>query len=407
MIICSTVMLVGFLPPHPGGFQGRAYEREPDGGIGPTIPGVEIIFLKEDGSTSRRVTTDDAGLYRVSLGKGRYWVTATHPDYEDYASAPGFFVVTEEGYQTGNVFLREPRVTTVLLVRHAERGNDHLTHEGEERRDKLAEVARKAGVTAIYATSATRTQQTVQSLAELWKTDVITEDNAVTLVNDRILAEHRGDVVLVASHSGGFGYGGSFSTVPNVIEALGASGCHGAVHEYDNLYVVSRAVDDASETNVVNLQYGRGDEPVPPDSVVCMNHMITILLVPHAELGDPGESRGNELAHVVRKAGVTGIYGPSPAREPVKSLASELGLQVSPYSPDDVPGLVGKVLSDHAGEAVVVAGDKSAMSEMIRELGGSPYPPIFPNERDSLFVLTLLEPGDTRVLSLQYGEPSP
>jgi hypothetical protein len=39
------------------GFQGFAYERNPDGSIGPKIAGVEITFLSEDGSLTKRVTT--------------------------------------------------------------------------------------------------------------------------------------------------------------------------------------------------------------------------------------------------------------------------------------------------------------------------------------------------------------
>jgi hypothetical protein len=34
-------------------------------------------------------------------------VTATHPDYEDYSTAPGFLVAAGEGYQTYNIFMKK------------------------------------------------------------------------------------------------------------------------------------------------------------------------------------------------------------------------------------------------------------------------------------------------------------
>ncbi|NIM17839.1 MAG: hypothetical protein GTO45_38170 [Candidatus Aminicenantes bacterium] len=40
----------------------------------------------------------------------RYVVTAKHPGYQNYSSAPGFFVVTGSGFQTGNIFLKKIRI---------------------------------------------------------------------------------------------------------------------------------------------------------------------------------------------------------------------------------------------------------------------------------------------------------
>jgi hypothetical protein len=83
------------------------------------------------------------------------------------------------------------------------------------------------------------------------------------------------------------------------------------------------------------------------------------------------------------------------------------GLQVNPYNSDDVQGFVNQLLSDHAGEVVVVAGQDDTVSEIIKELGGSPIPPIFENEYDNLFVITIYKTGEAKVVNLQYGKPSP
>jgi hypothetical protein len=86
------------------GFGGFSYERNPDGSIGPKIPWVEITFVSEDGSFTRNTITNGSGYYRVPLPPQRYVVTAAHPDFHTYGPI-GFFVVTGNGYQTGNFFL--------------------------------------------------------------------------------------------------------------------------------------------------------------------------------------------------------------------------------------------------------------------------------------------------------------
>jgi hypothetical protein len=72
---------------------------------GVKIPRVRITFVSEDGSVIEEVTTDNCGSYRTSLSEGRYVATATHPDYEDYSTAPGFLVAVGEGSQACNIYL--------------------------------------------------------------------------------------------------------------------------------------------------------------------------------------------------------------------------------------------------------------------------------------------------------------
>ncbi len=99
--ICSMVILAGCYD-----LEGTVFERKPGGGIGQKIPGVEITFTSEDGSITKTITTDNTGSFNISLSTGRYVVTATHPDYEDYTSAPDYFVVTGDGNQIGNLFMK-------------------------------------------------------------------------------------------------------------------------------------------------------------------------------------------------------------------------------------------------------------------------------------------------------------
>jgi broad specificity phosphatase PhoE len=390
-VFCCVMLLAGCLD----GYQGLVTEET----SGNRIPNVDIRFVSEDGSTVKSKTSDSNGYYKITLDQGRYWVTAAHPDYEDYSSIPGFFVVTGDGYQTGNIFLREPRVTTVLLVRHAEKASEAddapLTPEGEARARKLADVVRRAGVTAIYTTDTVRTKGTVQPLADSLKLDPIIYADLTWLVN-QILSENNGDVVLVVGHS---------PTVPEIARRLGADFPVRYIEDFDNLLTVTRKTDEA---NVVNLQYG---EPSPPGASGSFPGelsypMTTILLVRHVEGGSAGEARAEKLSHVALKAGVAAIYA-SPTQETVRPLADICGLPVNSYNPDDVQGLLNEILSDHAGKAVVVAGHRGILLEIITKLGGSPFPILYNNEHDNLVVLTVCETGAAKVVSLEYGEPSP
>lgn len=92
------------------GFQGHAYERKSDGSIGPKLGGVKIRFKSEHGGFVKLVQTNRSGFYKIALKKGRYYVSASRPGYLPYSSAPGFFVVTGNGFQTGNIFLKKKQL---------------------------------------------------------------------------------------------------------------------------------------------------------------------------------------------------------------------------------------------------------------------------------------------------------
>lgn len=101
-----SLVSVGSAPAQDAGRQGRVYERLPDGGIGPAIPGAAVQFIAEDGTLAGRATTDTNGSYRVLLDPGRYRTTAKATGYETYTSGDGVTVVSlEDGITTRNFFL--------------------------------------------------------------------------------------------------------------------------------------------------------------------------------------------------------------------------------------------------------------------------------------------------------------
>jgi len=145
-------------------------------------------------------------------------------------------------------------VTTVLLVRHAERDNGGLSQAGLERAERLAHVAAKAGVSALYTTDTERTKATIQPLAEHLGLDPriygVSSSQEIKAFAASLTREHPGEVILVVGHN---------PSVPDTIDALGGDprdcSIGTANDEFDDLCVVT--IDGAGRVNVVNLQYGQ------------------------------------------------------------------------------------------------------------------------------------------------------
>ena len=115
---------------------------------------------------------------------------------------------------------QESSVTTVVLVRHAEKeaepaADPPLTAEGKARAEVLADMLTDAGVSAVFTTQWERTRATGQVVAERVGAELIVTPSGgayPTAVAERILADYAGTTVLVVSHSNRIGA---------IIEALG------------------------------------------------------------------------------------------------------------------------------------------------------------------------------------------
>ncbi len=157
------------------------------------------------------------------------------------------------GLLTAAYFVADRPVTTVILVRHAEKNiepnnpNPALTPAGQERVQTLVRMLGESGITAIYATQYLRTQGTARPLADRLGLTLNQLDarNVEELVR-QIKSNHLGGVAFVAGHS---------NSVPAVISALGG----GALpeipeQEYDNMFIVT--VQRFRKAKVVKLKYG-------------------------------------------------------------------------------------------------------------------------------------------------------
>ena len=106
---------------------------------------------------------------------------------------------------------RDEAVTTVVVVRHAEKGTEPkadppLTAAGEQRATQLVEAISGLTFTAALSTDLTRTRSTAAPLAARFSLTLELTDPKASDVAEAVLQRHRGQTVLVVGHS---------NTVPN------------------------------------------------------------------------------------------------------------------------------------------------------------------------------------------------
>lgn len=160
----------------------------------------------------------------------------------------------------------EAKVTTVFLVRHAEKANEPgpdppLSEAGKQRAEALARLLQSAGVKGIYTSQFMRTQQTAEPLAKRLGITASPVPLAVKPSNSREVSEesireltkkvetHAGGAVLIVGHS---------NSVPEVIRMLGGD-IVPKIDEskFDDLFVVT--VYAGGRAKVVQLKYGSTD----------------------------------------------------------------------------------------------------------------------------------------------------
>lgn len=154
-------------------------------------------------------------------------------------------------------------VTTVILVRHAEKAsqedNSPLTAAGTERAKELMRVLTGVKVDAIYTTQFRRVQDTAAPVAAALGVTPVVRQTGPTYAAElakRILSENRGQTVLVVGHT---------TTTMALLKALGASeaallkalGTGDTTmpeSQFDNLFVLTDA--EGSAPALVALRYG-------------------------------------------------------------------------------------------------------------------------------------------------------
>lgn len=145
----------------------------------------------------------------------------------------------------------------------------------------------------------------------------------------------------------------------------------------------------------------------------------TVIIIRHAEkattpqdnpvLTTEGQARAQLLSQMLEGAGVKALYASQYARTQltVQPLGERLGLPVTVVDADDAKGLVRKILSEHAGETVVVASHNNRVPIIIAALGGGAIQPITEAQYDRMFVVTVYRWRKAKVFVMKYGAPTP
>jgi len=144
-------------------------------------------------------------------------------------------------------------VTTVILVRHAEKASQTddspLTAAGTERANELVRVLAGVKIDAIYTTQFRRVQDTATPIATALGITPTVRNTGATYAADlakHIRDTHAGQTVLVVGHS---------NTTIAVMKALGATEVTPMPEsEYDNLFVLTDV--DGAAPRVVALRFG-------------------------------------------------------------------------------------------------------------------------------------------------------
>jgi 2,3-bisphosphoglycerate-dependent phosphoglycerate mutase len=143
-------------------------------------------------------------------------------------------------------------VTTFVLVRHAEKGNDgtadpELSEAGKQRAESLIKFLKKTKVDAIYSTSYKRTRNTVAPLAQSKNLVVEMYNPSKPEEIDAMIQKYKGGTIILVGHS---------NTTPAVLNYLTGHKDEFAAFDdsdYSNLIIVS--VIERGNAKVTWLNY--------------------------------------------------------------------------------------------------------------------------------------------------------
>lgn len=143
-------------------------------------------------------------------------------------------------------------LTTVILVRHAEKGatpadDPSLTPQGRQRAESLARMFADTSITAIYTTPYARTRETAAPLAAAKRLTPVEVAVGKTYPLDIVqkVNEQRGGTFVVVGHS---------NTTRDVLRAFGFTEAKDIPDsEYDNLYIVMYGT--YTEKRMLSLKY--------------------------------------------------------------------------------------------------------------------------------------------------------
>ena len=150
-------------------------------------------------------------------------------------------------------FSQEQKITTFILVRHAEKDlsqstkDPDLSAEGKARATRLLGMLKQTDIQALYSTDVKRTRQTVEPLSQARSLVVSIYDPRNTADMDKMFQQNKGGTVVVTGHS---------NTIPQFVNYLIGEEKYKPMDDtdYDNLIIVS-VTEIGKNAKVVWLKY--------------------------------------------------------------------------------------------------------------------------------------------------------
>lgn len=150
------------------------------------------------------------------------------------------------------------------------------------------------------------------------------------------------------------------------------------------------------------------------------NKLTTFYLVRHSEkvqdpaskdppLAESGRLRATELARILGRVEFDALYASEFQRtqQTMAPLASGCGKKVTVVPAADSKSLGKKLLADHRGGTVVVAGHTNTLPDLMRGLGITDPPVLREQDQDDLFVVFVDGGGQSRLHHLHVGPQNP
>ena len=129
--------------------------------------------------------------------------------------------------------------------------------------------------------------------------------------------------------------------------------------------------------------------------------MTSVWVVRHAEkqldqgddpaLTDQGTARARRLATLLDRTQPAAIYATEwrRTRDTVQPLAERLSIPIQTVDAKATDRLAKKILAEHEGQTVVVAGHSNTVNRLIAALGGPVMPDLADSDYDNLFLVTI------------------
>ena len=152
-----------------------------------------------------------------------------------------------------NARRKTSRITTIILVRHAEKANDGtrdpaLSTEGAKRSENLAALFSETKIGAVYSTNyQTHEKHASSPLAEAKGIEILSYEPTSMAAIDKMVEDHKGETIIVSGHS---------NTIPAIANHLLGRKEFADFDEsdYGNILIIS-VVTNPRVATVMRLRY--------------------------------------------------------------------------------------------------------------------------------------------------------